>query len=53
VVVNDGLVNSVADIKIINARLNNNPPVANAGEDQTVPTKVWVYPDGSASYVRW
>jgi hypothetical protein len=48
-VVNDGIYNSIRDIKIINAKLTNNAPVANAGVDRNIPTRVWCYPNGSAS----
>jgi lysophospholipase L1-like esterase len=47
--VNDGLANSVTGIKIINAKLTNNVPVANAGVDRNIPTRVWCYPSGSNS----
>ncbi len=48
-VVNDGIYNSVTGIKIVNAKLTNSAPVADAGEDRTIPNRVWCYPDGSNS----
>lgn len=48
-VVNDGLLNSVADEVVITVRQVNKPPVANAGPDQTVIEKKSVQLDGSKS----
>jgi len=48
-IVNDGIVNSIADQVIITVRHINGSPVANAGTSQTVNEGVMVTLDGSAS----
>jgi acyl-CoA thioesterase-1 len=47
--VGDGISFSIAGVKVINAKATNNAPVANAGDDRSIPTRVWCYPSGSAS----
>jgi predicted aspartyl protease len=48
-IVNDGIVDSVADTLTIVAATGNSAPVANAGADQNIPTKTVVTINGSAS----
>jgi predicted aspartyl protease len=48
-IVNDGIVDSVADTLTIVAATGNSAPVANAGADQNIPTTTVVTINGSAS----
>jgi acyl-CoA thioesterase-1 len=47
--VNDGIYNSIISVKTINAKETNTAPLANAGGDKYVATKVYVTLDGSYS----
>lgn len=49
-VVNDGISNSVPDIKTVHAVASNTAPTAVAGNDTTMSTKKFFFPDGSRSY---
>lgn len=49
-IVNDGTVDSAADYVVITSSIGNIVPVANAGDDQSVPTASTVTLNGSDSY---